>query len=128
MVKQFRDDLRRESAMMERLKSWAEMTGVYTLTASQLTKSGKGAGGQATRNDMRGTGEKSDKCQLVFVLHRPISEEGMKGAGGQVICRPGAYSPYATVKVDKQNRGETGPLPTQFFDGARHRVLDPTRE
>lgn len=128
LVKTFRDDLRRESAMMERLKSYAEQTGVYVLTASQMTKSGKAAGRQATRNDMRGTGEKSDKCQLVLVLHRPISEEGMKAPGGQVICRPGAYSPHATVTIDKQNRGETGPLPTQYFDGARHRVLDPTQE
>lgn len=124
LTKSFRDDLRREAAMMERLKIFAEQRQVRVLTASQMTKAGKVAGGRATRSDMRGTGEKSDKCQLVLILNREISEAGEQGAGGEVLTRPGGYSTRATITVNKQNRGETGMF-EQRFDGPRHRVLDP---
>lgn len=124
----YRDDNRREAAMMERLKTYAEKTGLIVLTASQLTKYGKAAGARANRNDMRGSGEKSDKCQQVLVLFRERSENGIKDAYGNVICKPGQYSPHAAITIDKQNRGGTGALPMQWFDGPRHRVLDPTQE
>jgi len=125
LVKTFRDDLRREAAMMERLKIFAEQRGVRVLTATQTTKAGKAAGVRPTRSDGRGTGEKSDKCQLVLILKRDIAEQGEQGAGGEVLTRPGGYSTRAVITIDKQNRGETGMI-EQRFDGPRFRVLDPT--
>lgn len=122
LIKAYRDEYKRDALMMERLKSWAQVNGVPVLTASQMTKFGKKSGA-TDRSDMRGSGEKSDKAQLVILLHREKSESGIFAPNGRKLAEPGEYSPEAVIRVDKQNRGKTGSF-RQFFDGSRYRILD----
>lgn len=128
LVKAFGNKDHRDAAMLEQLKIFAEQAGVPVFTGTQLRKSGKEAGLDATRNDMSGTGDKSNKAQLVILADRQrAGEDGIRDKAGRVIAEPGEYSPVITVTVDKQNRGRTGRF-RQYFDGARHRVLDPITE
>ena len=128
LIKAFGNKDQRDAAMLEQIKSFAERASVPIFTGTQMRKTGKEAGLDADRNDMSGTGDKSNKAQLVILANRQrAGEGGLKDKHGNLIAEEGQYSPIITVTVDKQNRFRTGRF-RQYFDGARHRVLDPTRE
>ena len=96
----------RQADDMEQLKSWAQKNGAPVMTAVQMTKEAQ-QGGRQTRAKIRGSGEVSEKAQLVVVLTRDILSSDVV-AGGEVIAHAGEYSPTVKVRVDKQNRGRTG--------------------
>lgn len=96
----------RQADDMELLKSWAVGHGVPAFTAVQMNKEGQDNRRQ-TRQNIRGTGQLSEKSQLVVVLTRDILDADMTD-GRNVIARAGEYSPLMHVRVDKQNRGRTG--------------------
>ena len=111
----------RQGADVEHLKSWLESNGVPGITATQGNKAMQGSGIR-TRRDIDGSGKKSQKAQLVIILTRQQLEQKMTLDNG-VQLEIGDYSPFLTVRVDKQNRGGT-PTLTQYFDGPRFRVVD----
>lgn len=98
----------RQADDMEQLKSFAERNRVPVFTATQGNKSMQGSGIQ-TRQAIQGSGQKSQKSQLVIVLTRElVGDEGQTDAAGNRIAEAGDYSPLVDVRVDKQNRGRTG--------------------
>jgi replicative DNA helicase len=98
----------RQANDMELLKSFAERSRLPVLTATQGNKSMQTPGVQ-TRKAIQGSGQKAQKAQLVIILTRDlIGDGGLTDASGKQIARPGEYSPVVHVRIDKQNRGQTG--------------------
>lgn len=94
----------READNVEQLKNFAESTETPALMLAQMSKAGKSASfGNLDRTDMRGAGEKSEKANVVVLLHR----EKESGESGE-------YSPMVSVRVDKNTVGATGNF-TQFM-------------
>lgn len=113
----------RQADDMEQLKTFAVKHHVPVLTASQMNKQGQEAGRQ-TRRNIRGSGEISEKSQLVVILTREILENDLKDKQtGRILQEKGEYSPVVHVRVDKQNRGKTGEF-EQVYDGAHFSIKD----
>lgn len=109
---------------MEQLKTFAERNRMPVMTATQGNKSMQNAGTQ-TRQAIQGSGQKSQKSQLVIVLTRDIvGEQGLVDKHGHRIAEPGDYSPIVNVRVDKQNRGRTGQF-KQIIAGRFFTIRDP---
>ncbi len=112
----------RQADDAELLKSWAVKHKVPAFTAVQMNKDGQGSGRQ-TRQNIRGSGEISEKSQLVVVLTREICENDEIGPNGVLTARKGEYSPLMTVRVDKQNRGRTAEW-KMYYNGKHFEVRD----
>jgi replicative DNA helicase len=85
----------READNVEQLKNFAENTGMPVLMIAQMSKDGKKTSFESVdRTGIRGAGEKSDKANLVVLLHRERVEDG--------------YSNTVDVLVDKNTMGGTG--------------------
>ena len=94
----------READNVEQLKNFAESTETPALMLAQMSKAGKSTNfNNLDRTDMRGAGEKSEKANIVVLLHRD-KESGDTGE----------YSPLVNVRVDKNTVGATGNF-TQFM-------------
>lgn len=103
------DTWNRQADDMEQLKSFAERYKVPVMTATQGNKAMQD-GNIQTRRNIQGSGQKSQKSQLVIILQRDLvtDDAGLKDGDGKVIAKKGDYSPLITVRVDKQNRGALG--------------------
>ena len=120
------DDSRREANDVEQLKTFAEQTESRVLMLAQLNKAGKQMEGKTlTRMGIRGAGEKTEKANLVVLLHREIAPEGEKDGQGNVVVEPGGYSRKVKVIVNKQTMLGTGSF-EQYFRGETFRVGDYT--
>lgn len=98
----------RQANDMELLKTFAERMHLPVFTATQGNKSMQDEGTR-TRRSIQGSGQKSQKAQLVIILTRAIvGAGGLRDAKGATIAEEGEYSPIARIRVDKQNRGKTG--------------------
>lgn len=98
----------RQANDMEQLKTFAERNSLPVMTATQGNKSMQ-SGGTQTRQNIQGSGQKSQRSQLVVILTRDIvGDIPLKSPDGKVIAETGEYSPLVKVRVDKQNRGRTG--------------------
>lgn len=85
----------READNVEQLKNFAESTETPVLMLAQLSKSGKTSSAETLdRTGMRGAGEKSEKANVVILLHREKIENG--------------YSQEVDVIIDKNTIGPTG--------------------
>ncbi|GIV81693.1 MAG: replicative DNA helicase [Anaerolineae bacterium] len=114
----------REGDNMNLLKNFAEKHGIPVFTATQGNKRMQDQGRIKTRQDIEGSGRKSQRAQLVIVLTRDIvGEGGLWDASGTKIADAGDYSPIATLRIDKQNRGRTGTF-HQVFRGEFFRIGD----
>lgn len=101
----------REAHDVEQVKIFAESTKTPTLMLAQMSKAGKTAGiANLDRTAMRGAGEKSEKANIVVLLHREHDDE--KG-----------YAPLVDVRIDKNTLGPTGVF-QQYMDGEHFRVFD----
>ena len=101
----------REAHDVEQVKIFAESTKTPTLMLAQMNKAGKAAGiSNLDRTAMRGAGEKSEKANIVVLLHREHDNE--KG-----------YAPLVDVRIDKNTLGPTGVF-QQYMDGEHFRVFD----
>lgn len=109
----------RQADDMERIKSFAEKHSIVAFTATQGNKQIETAT-RATRSHIMGSSQKSHKAQLVIVLNRDIVD-GEDAAALNVSA--GSYSPIVTVRIDKQNQGETLEF-SQRLDGPRFRIFD----
>lgn len=114
----------REGDNMEQLKSVAEKAGIPVFTATQGNKGMQDQGRIKTRQDIDGSGKKSQRAQLVIILTRNIVGAGGLYDNGQKIADEGDYSPIATLRIDKQNRGATKTF-YQIFRGECYRIGDP---
>lgn len=113
----------RQANDMEQLKTFAEKAKVPVITATQGNKSMQ-EGGTQTRKAIQGSGQKSQKAQLVLILTRDlVGDEGLRDRNGKLIAEPGEYSPVAKIRVDKQNRGKTGDF-KQYIMGQFFTVRD----
>jgi len=113
----------RQAADMEALKTFAEKSNIPVFTATQGNKSMQ-AGGTQTRQAIQGSGQKSQKAQLVIILTRDIvGEGGLYDSENVLIAEAGEYSPIVNVRIDKQNRGKTGSI-KQFIVGKFFTVRD----
>lgn len=113
----------RQANDMEQLKTFAENAKVPVFTATQGNKAMQD-GGRQTRRNIQGSGQKSQKAQLVLILTRElVGDEGLRDKNGKVLAEPGEYSPVAKLVIDKQNRGKTGEL-TQYVMGQFFIVRD----
>jgi replicative DNA helicase len=85
----------READNVEQIKNFAEQTETPVVLLAQLSKSGKKSDfDDIDRTAMRGAGEKSEKANVVVILHRDKEDVG--------------YSNLMSVKVDKNTLGATG--------------------
>lgn len=113
----------RQADDMEQLKSFAEKAKIPVFTATQGNKSMQD-GGTQTRKAIQGSGQKSQKAQLVMILTRDlVGENGLKDRDGVRVAEPGEYSPIAKIRIDKQNIGKTGEL-QQYLVGKYFTVRD----
>lgn len=113
----------RQAHDMEQLKTFAERNSLPVFTATQGNKEMQGDGRQ-TRRAIQGSGQKSQKSQLVIILTRDIvGDEGLTDSVGNRVAEPGEYSPIAKIRIDKQNRGKTGQF-EQVFVGKHFSVRD----
>lgn len=101
----------READNVEQLKNFAEGTETPVLMLAQMSKAGKSTGiANLDRTDMRGAGEKSEKANVVILLHRErAGEEG--------------YSQKVDVRIDKNTIGPTGNF-SQWMEPELFRVHD----
>ena len=100
----------RESDNVEQLKTFGELAKVPVIMLAQLNKSGKSTGfDNMDRTDMRGAGEKSEKANVVIMLHREKEN--------------GGYSRTVNVKIDKNTLGATGSF-TQIMIPERFDIAD----
>jgi len=85
----------READNVEQLKNFAESTETPVLMLAQMSKAGKSSSAETLdRTGMRGAGEKSEKANVVILLHRERIENG--------------YSQEVDVVIDKNTLGPTG--------------------
>lgn len=85
----------READNVEQIKNFAESSETPVLMLAQMSKAGKTQDfSQIDRTGMRGAGEKSEKANIVIMLHREHLEDG--------------YSNTVNVRVDKNTVGATG--------------------
>lgn len=100
----------READDVEQIKSFSEMAETPALLLSQLNKMGKRQEfADLDRTAIRGSGGKTEKANIVILLHRESAESEM-----------------VQVRVDKNTLGPTGSF-TQYMDTARFRVTDLAR-
>ena len=114
----------REGDNMNLLKNFAEKAGIPIFTATQGNKSMQEQGKVQTRQAIDGSGKKSQRAQLVMILTRDIVGAGGLWDGVTKIADEGDYSPIATIRIDKQNRGATKTF-HQIFRGECYRIGDP---
>lgn len=113
----------RQANDMEQLKTFAEKSKVPVFTATQGNKQMQD-GGTQTRKAIQGSGQKSQKAQLVMILTRElVGDEGLTDRNGKILAEPGEYSPVAKIRIDKQNRGKTGDF-QQFINGPFFTIRD----
>jgi len=113
----------REGDNMNLLKNFAEKAGIPIFTATQGNKSMQEQGKVQTRQAIDGSGKKSQRAQLVMILTRDIVGIGGLWDGSTKVADEGDYSPIATLRIDKQNRGATKTF-HQIFRGECYRIGD----
>lgn len=100
----------READDVEIVKTFAEATDTPVLLLAQMSKEGKSQGiDRLDRTAIRGAGEKTEKANIVVLLHRERQDDG--------------YTPLVDVRVDKNTLGPTGNF-QQYMDGEHFRVFD----
>ena len=101
----------REANDVEQIKSFSEQQELPVFLLAQLNKLGKGqAFADLDRVSIRGAGEKTEKANVVILLHRESLEE-------QVV----------RVRIDKNTNGPTGSF-EQVMNTPRFLVGDPMPE
>lgn len=117
------DTWERQANDMEQLKTFAENAKLPVFTATQGNKAMQD-GGRQTRRNIQGSGQKSQKAQLVLILTRDlVGDDGLRDKNGHILAEPGEYSPVAQITIDKQNRGKTGSF-KQFILGQFFTIRD----
>lgn len=85
----------READNVEQLKNFSEETDTPSLMLTQFSKAGKNSSFDGMdRTDIRGAGEKTEKANIVILMHREKIADG--------------YSNLVNVRVDKNTVGGTG--------------------
>lgn len=103
----------READNVEQLKNFAESTETPVLMLAQMSKAGKASSAETIdRTGMRGAGEKSEKANVVILLHREKIENG--------------YSQKVDVVIDKNTMGPTGSF-AQWMEPEFFRVQEMER-
>lgn len=103
----------READNVEQLKNFAEGTETPVLMLAQMSKAGKTSSAETLdRTGMRGAGEKSEKANVVVLLHREKIENG--------------YSQKVDVVIDKNTLGPTGSF-SQWMEPEYFRVQEMER-
>ena len=107
-VKLYRGNtFQKEASDVETVKNFSEQTEIPTFMLAQMNKGGKVKDFEdLNRTDMRGAGEKSEKANVVILLHRENAE-----------------SPVIRVRIDKNTLGATGSF-KQYLHGASFSVGD----
>lgn len=101
----------REAHDVELIKSFSEQAETPVLLLAQLNKVGKGQTfANLDRTAVRGAGEKTEKANVVILLHRENTE-----------------TEKVQVRIDKNTIGPTGSF-TQLMDVKRFRILDMVKE
>lgn len=101
----------READDVELLKTFSETVGIPCLLLAQMNKAGKGERFEdLDRTAIRGAGEKTEKANVVVLLHRENAESQM-----------------VKVRVDKNTLGPTGNF-EQVMETARFNVADPVED
>lgn len=113
----------RQANDMEQLKVFCTKNRIPAMTASQGNKTMQNNGTQ-TRQAIQGSGQKSQKAQLVVIVTREmVGDEGLRDGQGNVLAEAGEYSPIVKVRIDKQNIGKTGEF-RQFIKGPYFTIRD----
>jgi len=113
----------RQGDDIEQLKTFAERNRLPVFTATQGNKGMQDQGRVITRKDIEGSGRKSQRSQCVILVTREILTTPVLDDKGKTLAKVGDYSPYAKLRVDKQNRGWTGTF-YQLFRGEYYRIGD----
>jgi hypothetical protein len=107
-LKQFGSNVfAREANDVEQIKQFTEGTEIPALLLAQMNKEGKDASfSDLRRTDIRGAGEKTEKANIVILLHKDRPE-----------------SEIVKVRIDKNTMGPCGSL-EQYMDAPRFRIAD----
>jgi len=102
----------READNVEQLKTLGESLDMPILMLAQMSKAGKTtAADSLDRTGMRGAGEKSERANVVVLLHREYQNDET------------GYSPTVNVRIDKNTIGRTGAF-QQYMEAKYVRVTD----
>ena len=97
----------READDVEQIKSFSEQMDVRVLLLAQLNKAGKGqAFDNLDRTAIRGAGEKTEKANVVVLIHLEDME-----------------TPQVSVRIDKNTIGPTGSF-KQHIEASRFNITD----
>ncbi len=110
-MKLFNSLNQREADDVEMLKSFSESEdfGCRMVMLSQFNKEGKDTPFDLlTRSKIRGAGEKTEKANVVVMLHKEICIAGRKNQRGDWVIEPGGYDSELGVVIDKNTLGKTG--------------------
>lgn len=110
-LKLFDGQYQREADDVETLKNFSEddNAGCRVVMLSQLGKAGKQTPfNELTRDKIRGAGEKTEKANVVVLLHKEINLVGIRGKDGTYSVEPGGYDIELGVVIDKNTLGKTG--------------------
>lgn len=122
-MKLFNSQYQREADDVELVKRFSESEehGCRAVVLSQLGKEGKQTPfSQLTRDKIRGAGEKTERVNVVVLLHKEINLAGVKGEDGNYTVEPGGYDLDLGVIIDKNTLGKTARFndrqqTTEFF-------------
>lgn len=90
-----------EGNNVERFKTFSESMGIPVFMLAQMNKAGKSAGWDSVdRTAIRGAGEKSEKSNVVILIHRERDGD--------------EYSNTVNVRIDKNTLGRTGGFMQHF--------------
>ena len=109
-AKLFNNPYQREADDVEILKSFSESEdyGCRMVMLSQFGKEGKETPfKELTRTKIRGAGEKTEKANVVVLLHKEISPGQLDKQTGKWIIEPGSYDAKLGIVIDKNTLGRT---------------------
>ncbi len=107
--RRFRDEYKIETDNIERLKNVSEALGLRGVVLAQLTKDGNETSFEdLTLSKIRGAGQKTERVNVVALIHRERIDEGVRKADGTFDVEPGQRSNIVNVRIDKNTMGRPG--------------------
>lgn len=122
--RRLRDQYKIEADNTERLKTVGEMFGLRSCLLAQLTKDGNDVSfDNLTLSKIRGAGEKTERANVVGLMHRERMPQGEVDASGKQTTEPGQRSRRMQTRFDKNTMGKTG-IVEQTFHASSFLIVD----
>lgn len=106
----------READNVEQLKNFGEATETPLVMLAQMSKSGKQSSVETmNRTDIRGAGEKTEKANVVILLHREKIDDGYSNTVDVVIDKNTLGSPTTFAQIMRPERFSVADMVTERY-------------